>query len=122
MLELAYIKSQSNSKKAESRLDTALRYIKQFHTQNITLNDLAHHLGCSRSSLSHTFKAELGKSFREYLTDLRINDAKSLLRYSALTVTEIAFSVGFSDSAYFSLVFKKSVGASPTEYRKSHTA
>ena len=62
-----------------------------------------------------------GKGFREYLTELRLTDAASLLRYSELSVTEIAYSVGFCESNYFSNVFKKQYGISPKDYRKNGT-
>jgi AraC-like DNA-binding protein len=52
------------------------------------------------------------------LTSLRIEDAKLLLLNSELTVTEIAFSVGYGDSNYFSNIFKQKVGMSPRDYRK----
>lgn len=119
MLELAYIRSEGNAKNEESLIDSVIRYIKQHHTQSITLEDVCGHFVFSRSHISHMFKTHTGRSFREYLTDIRVEDAKSLLRYSRLSMTEIAFSVGFRDYTYFSNVFKKCVGVSPSAYRKS---
>lgn len=118
MLELAYIKTDGQRKK-EELIDKIIRYIKRYHTQNISLDDVCREFSCSRSHISHIFKKKTGQSFREYLTFIRIEDAKALLKYSRLTVTEIAFSVGFTDSNYFSNVFKKYVGVSPREYRKN---
>lgn len=93
-------------------------YLKQNRTGKITSEDLCRHFSCSRSYLSHNFKKETGLSIREYLLNLRLEDAKSLLCYSELNVTEIAFSVGFTDANYFSYVFKEKVGLSPLAYRK----
>lgn len=119
MLELAYIRSEHDGASDEPLIDSVIRHIKHYHTQNITLDDVCSHFSCSRSYISHSFKRYTGRSFREYLTDVRLDDAKSLLRYSKLNITEIALSVGFADSAYFSNVFKRRVGVSPATYRKS---
>lgn len=119
MLELAYIASEALQD--ESWMDGILRYIKQNHTQNITIEQICERFSCSRSKISHTFKSATGKGFREYLTELRLTDAASLLHYSELSVTEIAYSVGFCDSNYFSNVFKKQYGISPKDYRKNGT-
>lgn len=118
MLELAYIKSEDNVAAELSLTDKTAAYIRRNHTQNISLDDVCREFSCSHSHLSHTFKSIVGMSFREYLTHLRIEDAKSLLAHSKLGVTEIALSVGFSDSNYFSNVFKGKVGISPLAYRK----
>ena len=118
MLELAYIKTENNPIAATDPITDILQYIKRYHSQRITLDDICKHFGCSRSYVSHLFKKSVGKGFREYLTELRIEDAKSLLEYSNLTVTEIALSVGFGDSTYFSNVFKNKIGISPSAYRK----
>ena len=118
MLELAYIRN--GEEKEETWLDGVIRYVKQYHTQDITLDHLCDHFGCSRSRISHIFKSTMGVNFREYLTDLRLTDAESLLKYSDLTVTEIAYSVGFCDSNYFSSVFKKRYQISPKRYRQKY--
>lgn len=118
MLELAYIRTENDSKSEEHPIDSVIRYIKQYHTQPITLADACAHLAFSRSYISHAFKQYTGQSFRQYLTEIRLADAKSLLQYSKLSITDIAFSVGFGDSAYFSSVFKKHFGQSPAAYRR----
>lgn len=94
------------------------QYLEQHRAQNITSDDICKELSCSRSHISHQFKTQTGMSIREYLTKLRINDAKHLLKYSELTVTEIAFTTGFSSSNYFTNVFKKELGMSPGTYRR----
>ena len=119
MLELAYIKSVDDGKNEEQLIDRVIRDIKQYHTRQITLDDVCSRLSCSRSQISHTFKKHTGKSFRQYLNEVRIEDAKTLLRYSKLSVTEIALSVGFGDSTYFSNLFTKYTAQSPAAYRRS---
>lgn len=118
MLELAYLKYEKGNLK-KSLVDEVQLYVKRHHTQNITLEDVGDYLSCSCSYISHSFKKQTGLSFREYLTSIRLENAKLLLRCSDLTVTEIAFSVGFDNSNYFSNVFKKCVGMSPMAYRRS---
>jgi len=64
------------------------------------------------------FKKETGQTFTDYLTSVRITAAKGLLMTTALTITEIAYEVGFNNSNYFSSTFKKMTGVSAKEYRK----
>ena len=120
MLELLYLKSRSDKSTEESLMDRILRYIKRHHARSITLEEVCAHFSCSRSYVSHAFKRITGQGFRDFLTVLRLEDAKLLLRYSGLNVTEIAGAVGFGDTNYFSNVFKKHVGQAPLTYRKAH--
>lgn len=98
MLELAYLQTAEEAEKEELLTGKVERYRKAHRTEPLTLEDVCRHFACSRSRISHSFKKETGKTVREYLTRLRMEDAKILLRHSDLSVTEIAFSVGFSDS------------------------
>ena len=94
-------------------------YIHKNRNRDITSDDICRELNCSRSLVSHQFKTQTGMSLREYLTKLRLKDAKTLLENSNLTVTDIAFTVGFGSSNYFANVFKKEIGMSPNSYRKA---
>ena len=67
---------------------------------------------------SKVFKDETGENFIEYLTTIRIEKAKELLRGSNLSMKEICSAVGYSDPNYFSRTFKKNVGVTPTEYKE----
>lgn len=118
MLELAYMKEKANAIAPNEPIEVVLNYIKRNHASKITLEDICKHFGYSRSYISHVFKKRVGQSYREYLTKLRLEDAKILLKHSSLTVTEIALSVGFNDSTYFSNIFKAKIGTSPSAYRK----
>ena len=119
MLELAYIKEERPIQ-SDSLLTQILRYVQKNYSLDLTVSDVCNKFACSRSFLSHKFKKETGRSFREYLTDIRLENAKRLLEHSNMNVTEISFSVGFDDSNYFSNVFKKAVGVSPITYRKNY--
>ena len=67
---------------------------------------------------SHLFRKEMGTSFVEYLTSVRLSVAKSLLRQNVLSMMEICLEVGYQDPGHFAKVFKRKEGAHPTEYRK----
>ena len=118
MLELAYMKEKATAIVPNEPIEVVLNYIKRNHASKSTLEDICKHFGYSRSYISHVFKKRVGQSYREYLTKLRLEDAKILLKHSSLTVTEIALSVGFNDSTYFSNIFKAKIGVSPSAYRK----
>ena len=114
-----YIKSP-DIKRHASIIDEVIKYVNRHYQENITLEEICKIFSRSRSSISHTFKKETGKSFREYLIQVRLNSAKALLLHSKLSVSEIAFSVGFKDSNYFSNIFKKHIGQSPRKYKNAH--
>ena len=118
MLELAYMK-QPQCARDTSLIGEIRRYVQRNYASDVTEDLLCERFSCSKSYFSHGFKKNTGKTFRQYLTDLRIDHAKQLLERSSLTVTQIAFSVGFNDSNYFSNVFKSRVGVSPRKYRKN---
>jgi two-component system response regulator YesN len=74
----------------------------------------------SNSRFSTVFAQQSGKTFTEYLTGLRMNRAKELLRETDKRSSEIAFEVGYNDAHYFSYMFKKQTGMTPSEYRKEN--
>lgn len=117
MLELAYSKPYC-SKISNSIINEVITYINRHYSENITIEHICKNFSCSRSYICHAFKKETGRTPHEHLTAVRIRSAKSLLLYSNLSISEIAFSVGFNDSNYFSNTFKKCVGVSPRDYRK----
>ena len=118
MLELFFIKNKKNDNAKEDLCDRFVRYLQLFHNHNITSEEMCRHFSISRSYLSRKFNAYTGKSIKEYITMLRIEDAKELLTSSDLSITEVAFCVGFRDANYFTQVFKREVGQSPMRYKK----
>ena len=100
-------------------LGEALKYIRENYHQNLTLESVAQQIYISPYYLSHMFREELGITFVEYLTMVRMEEAKRLLMDSSLSVVAIASQVGYEDASYFSKVFKKYVGMSPNRYRKN---
>jgi two-component system response regulator YesN len=96
----------------------AKEYIEQhFMDADLSLNQLASLVNLSSSHFSMVFSQETTQTFKEYLTDVRIHKAKELLRTTTLNSNDISFQVGFNDPHYFSFVFKKNTGLSPTEFR-----
>ncbi len=118
MLELAYSNSAQLPTFNQSLTQKVIQYIKLHRNENITSRDICREFSCSRSYMSSQFNQHTKKSIREYINSLRVEDAKLLLKYSSLSITEIALTVGFSDSNYFSSVFKSITGISPIKYRK----
>ena len=118
MLELAYEKLPDTAAgKTDNLYLQILYYLNLNHSFPITLDTLCEQFYCSKSHISHTFKKHNGDSISNYLNRMRISDAKLLLANSALSMTAIAAAVGFSDSNYFAVVFKKHEGITPTQYR-----
>ena len=93
--------------------------MKQNYTTNITLTYLSKKYGISISYLSSLIKEELQLSFSEYIASKRVRKAKELLADEKLSIEEIAEQVGYSDYFYFTKVFKKVAGISPSKYRKN---
>jgi len=103
----------------ESRpIRIARQFILQKYSEAITLEIVAAKVGLSPTYFSTVFKQSTGQGFTEYLTDVRINSAKNLLRSSSMNIQEISEAIGFTDSKYFRKLFKKVTGLRPSEYRK----
>lgn len=93
-------------------------YILQNYNKDISLDEVSRQLDLSSYYFSKLFKEETGSNFVEYVTALRIQKAKELLKDNDCTMKEICSSVGYSDPNYFSRIFKKNEGITPTEYRE----
>lgn len=99
-------------------LHKAVNYLRENLSAKVQLEDVAAHVGLSRSYLSTLFKSELGETFTDYLNAMRIEKSKELLLNSALTLADIAGLVGYSDQSYFTKKFAQLEGMSPGRYRK----
>ena len=100
------------------KMKLMLDYISVRYAEKLTLKDIADSAGISKSLCSALFRQFLHCSPFEYLIKYRIEKASQLLRSTALSVTEIAFSVGFSGSSYFAETFRNITGMTPKEYRR----
>ncbi len=102
-------------------VEKAETYIGTNYSYPITVEDVASYVGISRSHLFRSFQTYMGKSPKEYLSEYRIKQACHLLKETGLSISAIAYSVGFENNLYFSKAFRKQKGTSPTEYRRKHT-
>ena len=93
-------------------------YIWNNYNQDLSLKKLAEVVGINSYYLSHLFRKEMGVSFLDYLTSVRISAAKSLLKQTKMTVLEVCLEVGYQDPSHFAKIFKKKEGVHPSEYRK----
>ena len=98
----------------------SIEYISSQYSYHITVEEIAQYAGVSRSHLFRAFQSCLGQSPKEYLTEYRIQQACRLLKETGLSVSAIAYSVGFENNLYFSKAFRKVKKTSPTEYREKH--
>ena len=99
-------------------IQTAKERIEQdYMTEDISLNSVAAEVCMSPSYFSSVFSKEMGKTFIEYLTEVRMEKAKQYLACSSMKTSEISYKVGYKDPHYFSYIFKKTQGCTPKEYR-----
>ncbi len=111
--------ANADSDKISQKLINIIQSMKiGFSDPNISLEQTAEKFDIDIYTLSREFKRKVGMTYISFLTDLRIEAAKHLLRESDLRISEIAYKVGYQPS-YFNRIFKKKVGITPGEYRKS---
>ena len=124
MLECYKLKSlDSNELTHGKRSDTAAlevaAYINEHYRESLTLEGISELFYMSKNTLSSKFRAAMRCSVMEYLSFVRINRAKALLSTTDMSMEKISELCGYSSANYFSLIFKKSVGISPTGYRRA---
>ena len=114
------IRDQNSGNKNRSILKTAVDFIdSHYMDEEISLNTVANVANVSSNHFSALFSQNMGQTFIEYLTSLRMNKAKELLRCTGMRSSEIAGEIGYKDAHYFSYLFKKTQGMTPSEYRKA---
>lgn len=114
------IRDQNSGNKNRSILKTAVDFIdSHYMDEEISLNTVANVANVSSNHFSTLFSQNMGQTFIEYLTTLRMNKAKELLRCTGMRSSEIAGEIGYKDAHYFSYLFKKTQGMTPSDYRKA---
>lgn len=106
--------AQSN----EDLITVILQYIKEHAAEKISLNDIALKFHFNYHYLSSYFSSHFNETFPDYLNRIRIEQSVKLLKNSTMSISEVAESCGYSDISYFSKVFKKIIGKTPTQFRR----
>ena len=97
----------------------SMQYIKENYAKEVSLEDTAKEANISPHYFCKLFKEETGENFIEYLTNIRIEKAKEMLRETDCSIKEICYEIGYGDPNYFSRIFRKVAGMTPTEYRET---
>ena len=96
-----------------------LTYVKDHYAEPLTLESVAKHVYLSPYYVSHLFREEMDLTFVEYLTRVRMEQAKGLLRLPGVTVRSVAGQVGMTDAGYFAKVFRRYTGLTPTQFQQA---
>jgi len=114
---LAFRESQVFNDRA-MLIHQAKTYInRRYSDSGLSLNEVAEQVNFSPNHFSAVFSAETGVTFRDYLTGMRIEQAKKLLRTTRLKCAEVAYQCGYNDPHYFSIIFRKNTGLTPQQFR-----
>jgi AraC-like DNA-binding protein len=100
-------------------VEKSKQYMHTHYTENISVKDVANYIGFHRSHFTSSFVNEVGISPIKYLLKLKMEKASKLLSKDTYTITEIAYSLGYSDLYSFSRAFKNYYGSSPKQYEKT---
>lgn len=108
----------AEQQQAQNLARKAKEYIDEHYNEDLSLQQVAEHVGISQGYLSSLFKQKMDIHFIDYVNQVRVNHACVYLAQNYLKTYEIAYKMGFNDEKYFSKVFKKIKGISPSQYRK----
>jgi two-component system response regulator YesN len=120
MFDLTAAVLKKHDKPLSQIVEKAVAYVSEHYAENISLELVAGIIPTTPSHLSRIFKKEYGQSFTDYLNQMRIERAKTLLYHTNMLSYEIGQAVGLKDPAYFSVIFKKYTGLSPKEFKHRH--
>lgn len=110
---------EETSRTVSDIIRRAAAYIDENYNEDLSLSALAKQSGMESTYFSRTFRQETGENLMLYITRKRMENARTYIRESDISLTEIAFMVGYDDYAYFSRVFRKTYGKSPRDYRNT---
>lgn len=119
LMEESWHREEAGLSQKRMELAEIKQYLDENYAGRITLDALAKRFFINKCYLSRLFKDKYGFTINKYILFKRITKAKQYLRFSSKTVDEIADSIGMNDANYFSRMFRKVEGISPSEYRKS---
>ena len=102
----------------EKPIRLAKQFINEHFSEPITLEAVSAHVGFNPAYLSTVFKKSCGQNFLDYLRDVRISNAKYLLQYTSMPIADVSANIGYTDTKYFTRIFREKTKLSPLEYRK----
>lgn len=115
--EIVRDRSENTNKGKKLNIEEIILYIQEHYTENLTNTELAKIFHFHPNYISEVFRKILGKSLHQYVMEVRISNAISMLETGKMSISEIASETGFYDSSYFSRYFKKITGVSPKVYK-----
>ncbi len=118
-IQAALERKRKLSLDAQRLVRQAMAFLHEHSAEQISRHDIARHVSITEDYLTFCFRQELGITPIKYLQRYRLNQAKQLLKSSQKTITEIALEVGFTDSGYFSRIFRREAGMTPEAFRSS---
>lgn len=118
LLSRSYCLSENEAHSDILKLAAAIAYIEKHYTDNISVSELAALSGYSERQLTRLFQSTFAVAPNQYITKLRIQKAKQLLNNPAVSIGEAAWNCGYEDQNYFSRVFRRETGTTPTAYRR----
>ena len=110
-------KSLGKSGQTAGVVKLTIDYIRKNFRRDIKLDDIAEYLRYNKFYLCRVFKEGTGQTIQNFILELRINNAKVLLKKTAMPLTEIVYGCGFSSQAYFCHIFKRKTGMTPLQFR-----
>lgn len=111
------VRKGMSEKKASSYVERCRDYVRKNYRKKIYVSDIADAMGISENYLSRIFAKETGEKLQDYIVRVRVEKAENLLRYSDVSIAEIAAYVNFPSQSYFGRVFRKYTGDTPGNYR-----
>lgn len=109
---------ENHGRRTSGTVKNAIAYMELHYTSEICLEDVARYVGVSPQHFSKIFKTETGTNYVDWISELRIKQAKQYLDAGKHTIKEVCYLVGYKDPNYFSRIFKKLVGMSPSDYMR----
>lgn len=117
IMHIFHRQSKPYTEKVHYSIEMILQYMAKHYKQKLTRRDLAHKMGFHESYFSTFFKQSMGLSVTDYISQIRIDEAKKRLLQTDEQIQMIARQVGYTDSLYFSRIFKQKTGRSPSQFR-----
>ena len=120
LASLRYLRQYRSTVRYDGVVNAAIHYMKENVERHLTLQDVLDYVGYSSTRFSALFKKETGSSPLAYFNRLKIEYACQMLKTTDMHINQICYKVGIEDSLYFSRMFSKAMGMSPSEYRERH--